>query len=133
MKVDQSSPDIQHLLVSDLSVLEFVAQDLPASAPEMMCEIQKKWNMAVKNLKTSIDKNQNSEALPECYTANGTGGFEAKGDGDSFGDSVPVEIDVIDDGKKELGRGKRSKQANRLYLDFWRHDSGTSDSSDNED
>ena len=83
-------------------------------------------------IKVVIDNIVN-EVVPECYTTSCTGGFEAKGDGVSFGDSAPAEIDVIDDGKKDLGRGKRSKQANRLYLDFWRHNSGTSDSSDNED
>lgn len=64
---DQSSPDIQHLLLSDLSVLEFISRDLPSYVPETVFEIQKKWNMAVKNLKTSIDKNKNSEALQQAF------------------------------------------------------------------
>ena len=108
----------------------------PEDVPQPEDQDAGDWDVGVDDsdvpIKVAIDNIVN-EVVPECYTANGTGGFEAKGDGDSFGDSVPVEIDVIDDGKKELGRGKRSKQANRLYLDFWRHDSGTSDSSDNED
>ena len=83
-------------------------------------------------IKVVIDNIVN-DVVPEHYMANCTGGFEGKGDGDGFGNRAPLEIDVIDDGKKELGRGKRSKQANCLYLDFWRHDSGTSDSSDDED
>ena len=66
MKGDQSSPEIQ-LLLSDLSVLEFVAQDLPPSAPEMVCEIQKKWKTAVQNLETFIRKNKNSEALQQAF------------------------------------------------------------------
>jgi hypothetical protein len=82
-------------------------------------------------IKNVID-NIINEVVPKCYITNCTGGFEAIGNGDSFGDSAPLEIDVIDDGKKELGRGKRRKQTNRLYLDFWRHDSGTSDSSEDE-
>lgn len=91
------------------------------------------WNAGVDDsdvpIKVAIDNIVN-EVVPECYTANCTGGFESKGDGDGFGDCAPLEIDAIDDEKKELGRGKRSKQANRLYLEFWRHDSDSSDKED---
>jgi hypothetical protein len=118
MKGDQSTHDIQHL-----SILEFVARDLPPGD----------WDVGIDDsdvpIKVVIDNFVN-EVVLECYTANSTGGFEAKGNGDSFGDNAPEEINVIDDGKKELGHGKRSKQANRLYFDFWRHDSGTSDKED---
>ena len=79
-------------------------------------------------IKTVIDNIVN-EVVPKRYTANSTGGLEAKGDGDSFGEETDV-IDESDDGQKELGRGKHRKQANRLYLDFWHHDSGTSENED---
>lgn len=64
-----SSPDIQQHLPgpSDLSVLEFVAQDLPLSAPATTCKIQQKWSMAVRNLKASIDKNKDSEVLQQAF------------------------------------------------------------------
>ena len=113
------------------------SKDLP---PEDMPQLEDQeagdWDTGVDDsdvpIKVVIDNIVN-DVVPEHYMANCTGGFEGKGDGDGFGDRAPLEIDVIDDGKKELGRGKRSKQANRLYLDFWRHDSSTSDSSDDED
>ena len=160
MKVNQPSPNTQHI-PSGLSVLEFVAQDLPPSAPETICKIQKKWNIAIKNLKTSIDKKKTSEALQQAFDTLSQLHWTSQLQPFHIIDLHDLSIfftadwltddhelvmlealkeDLVGIGKanesfieKELGCGKHSKQANRLYLDFWRHDSGTSDSSDDED
>ena len=79
-------------------------------------------------IKTVID-NIINEVIPKGYSVSTGGSLEADGKGEKFGDRAPQEVDVFrDDGDKRLGRGKRQKQANRLYLqDFWWHDSGDSD------
>lgn len=104
-------------------------EDMPQ--PEDQDVLAGDWDTGIDDSDVPINSvidNIVNQVVPKRYTANCAGGFEAIGDGDSFGDSAPLEIDVIDDGKKEMGRGKRHKQTNRLYLDFWRHDNGTSDS-----
>ena len=61
------------------------------------------------------------------------GGFETEAATEKFEDEAPGPAPVIDEVDKELGRGKRSKQPNRLYCEttFWQHND--SDSSDAED
>jgi hypothetical protein len=66
-----------------------------------------------------------SEGAPKGYTVSIGGGLEADADAERFEECAPKGVDGDGDGgEKELGRGKRRKQANRLYpTDFWCHDS----------
>lgn len=53
--------------MSQLSVIEFVTQDLPLSVPATTRKIQQKWSVAIKNLKISIDKNKDCQALQQAF------------------------------------------------------------------
>ena len=57
--------------------------------------------------------------VPEGYQVSAAGGLETKAEAESF-EEVQIVKDA-DDGDKEIGRGKRVKQSNRLYKDFWQH------------
>jgi hypothetical protein len=75
-----------------------------------MCKIQEKWSMAVTNLKASMNKNKNSII---------------------FQQAIDILSRMTWTGRLQpFCRGKRRKQANRLYTDFWCHDSGTSENED---
>ena len=68
---------------------------------------------------------------PQGYVVGDGGRFQAEVDAERFDDKPATEIDGGDDSGKKMGRGKRRKQANRLYGAFWRHnDSEPSDVED---
>ena len=48
----------------------------------------------------------------------GQSGYEGKGDGDGFGDRAPLEIDVIDDGKKSWAMGSAVNKPIAFTLTF---------------
>jgi hypothetical protein len=89
------------------------------------------WNDRVDDSEVPIKMvlaNVINEVVPKGYSVGTGGGLEAAGEGEGFGDSTLQEIEVDhDDGDKKLGHGKHQKQANRLYQDFWHHDSGDAD------
>lgn len=81
----------------------------------------------------AVIENIVADVAPRGYSVGVGGGFEAEAAAERFEDKPPAPEIVIDGVDKELGRGKRCKQPNRLYHDntFWRHNDA--DASDAED
>lgn len=85
----------------------------------------------------AVIENIVADVAPRGYGVGVGGGFEAEAAAERFEDEPPApeidHIDGVDTAGRELGRGKRCKQPNRLYRDtaFWRHNDA--DASDAED
>ena len=61
----------------------------------------------------AVIENIIENVAPKGFVVGSSGGLEVDADAENF------EVDGCD---KELGRGKRQKKANRLYVNnFWRH------------
>lgn len=72
----------------------------------------------VDHLISSLLENQ----IPEGYEAGEDGCFEVKTEAENLDDGVGIMMDVESkSGDNNFGRGKRLKQNNRMYKDFWRH------------
>jgi hypothetical protein len=69
----------------------------------------------------AVIENIVDETAPKGYVVSIGGRLAADVDAERFDEGAPEEIDGKDDGDKELGRGKRRKQANSLYhvKNFW--------------
>jgi hypothetical protein len=106
--------------------------------PEDVPQVEDEYNNNLDNVDDSdvpigiVIENLVAGVAPQGYVVGDGGGFQAEAEAERFDDKPPLAVDETDSsGGKELGRGRRYKQANRLYGAFWRHND--SDPSDAED
>ena len=106
--------------------------------PEDVKQVEDEYNDNLDNLDDSdvpigvVIENLVAGVSPQGYVVGDGGGLQAEVDAERFDDKSQLAVaEIGSSGGKELGRGRRRKQPNRLYGAFWRHND--SDPSDAED